>query len=669
MKFAWNVIATDVQPRNVLAFFFHARGQELQHNLEGMYRSLLHQLFSKRQDTQKAIDAMPEKLSSKPDERIEDLRTLFRDAFSHVGNEPLYCFVDALDECDDELAQEIVDLLGVQLKDIARDRKSVLRICLSSRHYPTVKARGGRSIILENYSGHREDMAQYIDSKLDLEDPTYRDQVRTKMLEKARGIFLWIVVVVQVINRDDEKGDLHSILKRIDDTPDDIKSLLDRIVPDVAPNESGEGDSFWLCMSWIAHARRPLSLDELYWAIVSSNPDNSWEHWSSDLVSRSIMERFVTTASRGLVEETENSPQIMEYIHETVREYFSNIDSPQGARIIANAAFMAITKGCSFYLLNAPVVTYLWKHPDASQSTPARQSHLVAERFPFLAYVVDHLFYHINLDPLSTLSNSLLDFPLLTWILPWLILSEGTMNKSRFLYGASLASVAAMQGAYSTFARALQHHTCSYFRRQRRMSLSLMAALDVGDLETVQEIIHKERGRPGQTDGQGMGRLALRAPNQTIPSAKSPIIPLTLRLQKVLFDRHVTDRNWTFEPRSQFLLGPGCIGFIHEAETRFARHLAKLEACAWSIYRIPRLSSTSILERSVRDMSFLMNVYVWVGRDMADVNCGGAQEVVEYLKAVPNFTPFNAATSNKWLTRRNRRVGAKRVFNWTISGA
>ncbi|TKX18885.1 NACHT domain-containing protein 8 [Elsinoe australis] len=445
MKFAWNVIATDVQPRNVLAFFFHARGQELQHNLEGMYRSLLHQLFSKRQDTQKAIDAMPEKLSSKPDERIEDLRTLFRDAFSHVGNEPLYCFVDALDECDDELAQEIVDLLGVQLKDIARDRKSVLRICLSSRHYPTVKARGGRSIILENYSGHREDMAQYIDSKLDLEDPTYRDQVRTKMLEKARGIFLWIVVVVQVINRDDEKGDLHSILKRIDDTPDDIKSLLDRIVPDVAPNESGEGDSFWLCMSWIAHARRPLSLDELYWAIVSSNPDNSWEHWSSDLVSRSIMERFVTTASRGLVEETENSPQIMEYIHETVREYFSNIDSPQGARIIANAAFMAITKGCSFYLLNAPVVTYLWKHPDASQSTPARQSHLVAERFPFLAYVVDHLFYHINLDPLSTLSNSLLDFPLLTWILPWLILSEGTMNKSRFLYGASLASVAAMQ--------------------------------------------------------------------------------------------------------------------------------------------------------------------------------------------------------------------------------
>lgn len=595
MKFAWNVIATDVQPRNVLAFFFHARGQELQHNLEGMYRSLLHQLFSTRQDTQKAIDTMPEKLSSKPDERIEDLRTLFRDAFSHVGNEPLYCFVDALDECDDELAQEIVDLLGVQLKDIARDQKNVLRICLSSRHYPTVKARGGRSIILENYSGHREDMAQYIDSKLDLEDPYYREQVRTKMLEKARGIFLWIVVVTQVINRDDEKGDLHSILKRIDDTPDDIKSLLDRIVPHVAPNESGEGDPFWLCMFWIAHATRPLSLDELYWAIVSSNPDNSREHWSSDLVSRSIMERFVITASRGLVEETQKSPQIMEYIHETVREYFSDNGSPQGARLVADSAFMAVTKGCFCYLLNAPVVTYLLQHPDAIKSNPATQSRLVADRFPFLAYVVDYLFYYISFDPLPTLPNSLKDFPLLTWLLPWSILSQGTINKSRFLYGASLASVAAVQGACRTFVQALHYHTCSYFRCQRVMSQSLMAALEAGDLETVQELIYNERRHLGQIDGQATGRLTLRAPNRTIPSARSPIIPLTLRLQKVLFERHVANNRWypilQINPLSRIPLVSDPIASIHEAEARFARHLAKLEACAWPVYRIPGLSS------------------------------------------------------------------------------
>jgi hypothetical protein len=113
-----------------LSFFFLARGTLVEKSTVGLYRSLLHQLFEEAADLQDSLEAA---LTSNGARNIHAngwheaaLKQTFSHAIQKLGDRPLTIFVDALDECDDDQARDMVGFFE-DLCELAQDKQVHLR--------------------------------------------------------------------------------------------------------------------------------------------------------------------------------------------------------------------------------------------------------------------------------------------------------------------------------------------------------------------------------------------------------------------------------------------------------------------------------------------------------------------------------------------------------------
>lgn len=89
----------------IISFFFNARGDDIEKSTIGMYRSLLFQLLEGIPDLQQVFELV--RLRSPNSDGvylwdIETVKDLFTRAIQFLGRRTLLCFIDALDECDDD---------------------------------------------------------------------------------------------------------------------------------------------------------------------------------------------------------------------------------------------------------------------------------------------------------------------------------------------------------------------------------------------------------------------------------------------------------------------------------------------------------------------------------------------------------------------------------------
>ncbi|KAL0780155.1 hypothetical protein CaCOL14_004639 [Colletotrichum acutatum] len=119
MKFALSKMQKDPHWSPLVnSFFFNARGEYLERSIEGMYRSLLLQLFqgypqlrsvlNELYSTQQEYEVCPS---------LEILKGMFSEAILGLGQLRLTCFIDALDECDE---QQVTDMVR-DFEDLAED--------------------------------------------------------------------------------------------------------------------------------------------------------------------------------------------------------------------------------------------------------------------------------------------------------------------------------------------------------------------------------------------------------------------------------------------------------------------------------------------------------------------------------------------------------------------
>jgi predicted ATPase len=113
MKFIYTKMKKTDMPLKALtiSFFFNARGELLEKSVPGMYRSLLLQLLEGFPDLQQILDdpdLIPRNQVTCPPLNI--LKDLFRSAISSLDKRALTCFVDALDECDEQQVKDMVEL-------------------------------------------------------------------------------------------------------------------------------------------------------------------------------------------------------------------------------------------------------------------------------------------------------------------------------------------------------------------------------------------------------------------------------------------------------------------------------------------------------------------------------------------------------------------------------
>ena len=118
--------------------------------------------------------------------------------------------MDALDECLEDQARNIIEFFE-SLGEITMSTAIHFHICFSSRHYPHITVKRGLQLILESQLGHSDDISSYLTSKLKIGESEQAKQIPNQIVQKASGIFLWVVLVVQVLNKEYDKCRVHTL--------------------------------------------------------------------------------------------------------------------------------------------------------------------------------------------------------------------------------------------------------------------------------------------------------------------------------------------------------------------------------------------------------------------------------------------------------------------------
>lgn len=424
--------------RNSISFFFNARGAELERTTLGMYRSLLLQLLDSRPHLRRAFDAAefaPWNVSGDYVWSVETLKRVFEEAVHLLDpSESVASFIDALDECPEH---EIRDMLQFfeDLGSYAILNGIHFRVLFSSRHYPHITISNGIDMVLEQQHEHFEDIRKYVESRLKIntKNVELRDEILTRIQEKASGVFMWVVLVVDMLNKSHDEGrPSRFIWKRLEDLPSDLSELF----RDILMRDPHHTDELLLCLQWILFARRPLMPNELYCAIHAGTDSQALGRWDFD---EDGVERFILNSSKGLAEviktkakarpkakddaETERGPEtdtrIVQFIHESVRDFLLKEGGLSMLWPHLGDGFEAQThdslKNCCLAYITTPGVHELVREPDS----PTKIVAAVKDDLPFLEYATQSVLFHADGAAIGGIGQQdfLRNFPLQQWVI------------------------------------------------------------------------------------------------------------------------------------------------------------------------------------------------------------------------------------------------------------
>ncbi|RJE17554.1 hypothetical protein PHISCL_10109, partial [Aspergillus sclerotialis] len=418
MKFAYlNMKKTHNKRAITASFFFNARGEYLEKSILGMYRSLLLQLLEGYPDLQTVLDD-PELVSQSQSAcpSLNVLKDLLYNAVSALGRRSFTCFVDALDECDE---QQVVDMIQCfeDLAEQSTEKGVPLRICFSSRHYPYIVIQRGIRLTLEHQVGHAEDLEAYVSSRLRIEDPA----IVQKILDKAAGVFMWVVLVVDILNREYRRGAM-TLKRRLEELPSGLSDLF----KDILRRDNENIEELLLCILWILCSKRPLQPREFYHAlwsglvlqglVDSEIPDVS----STDTGERlDKFHRYVISSSKGLAEVTKSTQPSVQFIHESVRDFLIKDRGlyelwPELGVDWESPSHEKLKQCCNIYITHPAVRASVSVLPPEARANSRTE---ILNKYPFLEYACQFILYHANATAKSIPQDEFLSsFHIPNWV-------------------------------------------------------------------------------------------------------------------------------------------------------------------------------------------------------------------------------------------------------------
>lgn len=110
--------------------------------------------------------------------------------------------------------------------------KTSLHICLSSRHYPHIRMKKHLTLVIGKRDDHGKDIIIYVGDKLTKWDA----EIEESVLREASGSFMWLVLVVAMLNRAYDDGKVEAMHRKLHDVPSNLEdvsaTLLSKDEPD-----------------------------------------------------------------------------------------------------------------------------------------------------------------------------------------------------------------------------------------------------------------------------------------------------------------------------------------------------------------------------------------------------------------------------------------------------
>ncbi|RYN25492.1 hypothetical protein AA0115_g7519 [Alternaria tenuissima] len=423
MKFSFGQASKSRKSNVVIAFFFNARGETLEKTIVGMYRSLLLQLLEKiptLQCNSGSLSLVPSSISADYQWTRHSLEDQLQQAVLSLGDTPVVCFIDALDECEQWQVRSMISFFE-NLGELAVSSGRSFRVCLSSRHYPEVTIRRGITLVLEGQEGHTQDINNYLESALRIGTSASAQKIRKDLQEKSSGVFMWIVLVVDILNTEYDGGRMHALERRLKQIPADLHALFQ----DILTRDSNDKDELILCLQWVLFAKQPLQPEQLYLAILAGTDLDvlATQHYQE--VTFEIIRKFLLRSSKGLTEITKTKNKKVQFIHESVRDFLLKENGlskiwPEFANNFQGQSHERLKQSCLNYI-SIDIATTLKLPENLPQAHPRDYANIresADQKFPFLEYAVHHVLYHAETAGGGGISqvDFLNSFPLPEWV-------------------------------------------------------------------------------------------------------------------------------------------------------------------------------------------------------------------------------------------------------------
>ena len=231
-----------------------------------------------------------------------------------------------------------------------------------------------------------------------------------------------MVLVVPIINRELERGRIFAVRKRLQEIPAGLSELF----KDLLKRDNENMDDLLLCIQWILYAKRPLTREEFYFAVVSGlDPDPvNLAKWNPEHISTDVMARFVLSSSKGLAEITRSKDQRVQFIHESVRDFLVKYRGlwelwPELGTDIESLSHDQLKRCCHTYMkvnISSHISTGETL-PRASSDEAKKLRRDISNGFPFLKYATHQVLYHADAAAARLPQDEFLEnFALEDWI-------------------------------------------------------------------------------------------------------------------------------------------------------------------------------------------------------------------------------------------------------------
>jgi ankyrin repeat protein len=490
MKYLYSKARATIRGAKVISFFFNARGAQLEHSTSGLYRSLLFQLLEGDVALQESFDVLgyhASRLTGDIEWRPAALKNVLAKAIEMLGGRALVCYIDALDECP---IDEIRDMVSFFEDSGERAVAFGVRfnICFSSRHYPHITIKKGLSLTLEKEDSHTTDIQKYIDSELRIDQPRQAAEIKDKIIAKASGVFLWVALVIPLLNEAFDSGKIKELRRKLDELPPELSDLFQELLL----RDSNDRPALLLCFQWVLFSKAPMKLEELHFAVQDVSDDEDALTWNMEEFPREAMAKSLLSISKGLVEETRAKHPTMQFIHESVRDFLLKENGLQKIWPDLGDDF----EGQSHCCLADRCVQYIQTTctrkicPDQLPQSAVLSKELRVKTtlsHPFLEYAINNVLYHSDAAQCLgvTQSGFLEQFPLTTWLVGYNLVVQQVVR--RYPENISMLYVLAEQD--------LVHLVRIHPNRMRHLDIEggryrtpLLAALACGNLKVSQDL-------------------------------------------------------------------------------------------------------------------------------------------------------------------------------------
>ena len=234
----------------IVNFFFWRAGNKLQKSLDGLVRSLLHDLLKQRPDLipstlplhWRNITSLHLQVHSVSHISTRDVQSAFHWLVSDpkLYEKHSFCvFVDGLDEYDETPLECDYDDITTLLLRWAKDERKNVKFCVSSRDLPPFSTAFSPQQRIKLQDLTRIDVENFIRARFrgfwapdqTEEDAGAEEKIVSEIADKASGVFLWVALVLKTLREGYRNGDrLTTLLRKIDDMPEDIERLYEHLL-------------------------------------------------------------------------------------------------------------------------------------------------------------------------------------------------------------------------------------------------------------------------------------------------------------------------------------------------------------------------------------------------------------------------------------------------------